>query len=254
VLERRLLEPWLEHPETAAVLSDFDGTLAAIVQDPQSARPFDGMVDALRALAARYGRVAVVSGRPVQYLVDHVGDLPGVTLVGLYGLERTIQGRAAGLPESERWRPVIADLAARAQAAAPPGVYVEDKGLAVTLHYRLAPDQQTWAEHFSEKEAGAAGVEAMPGRKSIELRPPVTADKGTVIAELAAGMTAVCFVGDDTGDLPAFAALSDLRRSGVATLAVAVASPESPPELLDAADIRVDGPAGTLGFFRALTS
>ncbi len=254
MVDRRLLAPWLDHPETAAVLTDFDGTVAAIVKDPQGARPFEGMVDALRALAGRYRLVAVVSGRPVQYLIDHVGDVPDVSLVGLYGLERTCEGRAVGLPEAERWRPVIAELAARAQAAAPPGVYVEDKGLAVTLHYRLAPDERAWAEHFSEKETAATGVEAVRGRKSIELRPPVQADKGTVVADLAAGMTAVCFVGDDTGDLPAFAALADLRGSGVDTLAVAVASPESPPELLDAADVEVEGPTGALDFFRALAS
>ncbi len=47
---------------------------------------------------------------------------------------------------------------------------------------------------------------------SWELRPPVPTDKGTVVTELAAGLAAVCFVGDDTGDLPAFEALRRLGR------------------------------------------
>ena len=79
---------------------------------------------------------------------------------------------------------------------------------------------------------------------SWELRPPVPTDKGTVVAGLAAGLRAVCFVGDDTGDLPAFGVLGQLRAGGVDTLAVAVGGPETPPEVLAAADLVVDGPAG----------
>ncbi len=39
---------------------------------------------------------------------------------------------------------------------------------------------------------------------SVELRPPVKTDKGTVVDELASGLGAACFFGDDLGDLPAF--------------------------------------------------
>ena len=67
-----------------------------------------------------------------------------------------------------------------------------------------------------------------------------------MVAELAAGLAAVCFVGDDTGDLPAFEALRRLAAAGVATLAVAVAGPETPAAVLAAADMVVDGPAGLL--------
>jgi trehalose 6-phosphate phosphatase len=80
----------------------------------------------------------------------------------------------------------------------------------------------------------------------------VPTDKGSVVSELAAGLRAVCFVGDDTGDLPAFAALTALRAAGVHTLAVAVSSPETPRQLLDASDLVVDGPAGVLDFLEAL--
>ena len=52
-------------PAGAAIITDFDGTLAPIVDDAAAARPLEGVVDALHLLAARYARVAVVSGRPV---------------------------------------------------------------------------------------------------------------------------------------------------------------------------------------------
>ena len=49
---------------------------------------------------------------------------------------------------------------------------------------------------------------------SVELHPPVAVDKGTVLAELASGLAAACFIGDDAGDLPAFDALDELAEAG----------------------------------------
>lgn len=252
MIDRGLLAPWVEHPDTAAIVSDFDGTLSPIVDDPDEARPLEGVVGALRALADRYALVAVVSGRPIQFLLDHFGDLEKVTLAGLYGLQRVVLGQPHHLDEADRWRPVVADAVARARAVAPPGVVVEDKGLAATLHYRLAPQHREWAHRFAAELSASTTLEALFGRKSIELRPPVETDKGTVVADLTAGMTAVCFLGDDVGDLPAFATLARLRTEGVATLAVAAASREAPADLLAAADLRVEGPPGALELLRAL--
>ncbi|HLH47610.1 MAG TPA: hypothetical protein VKV25_10645, partial [Acidimicrobiales bacterium] len=77
-------------------------------------------------------------------------------------------------------------------------------------------------------------------------------DKGTVVAELAGGLDAVCYVGDDHGDLAAFGALAALRGDGVTTLAVAAADDEVPGELVEAADLVVDGPAGVVGLLEVL--
>jgi trehalose 6-phosphate phosphatase len=107
-------------------------------------------------------------------------------------------------------------------------------------------------EAWTADQALRTGLIAHPAKMSVELRPPVEADKGRVVTELAAGLDAVCFVGDDRGDLPAFAALADLAAEGVQTLAVAVSSEEAPPELLAAADLVVAGPEGALALLRAL--
>ena len=82
------LAPWRSAPGSAGVLTDFDGTLAPIVDDPEAARPLDGVAPVLARLGLRYRVVAVVSGRPVAYLLDRLGSPKGVTLVGLYGLEK----------------------------------------------------------------------------------------------------------------------------------------------------------------------
>jgi trehalose 6-phosphate phosphatase len=91
-------------------------------------------------------------------------------------------------------------------------------------------------------------------RKARELRPPIGVDKGTAVERLVNGMTAAAFAGDDTGDLPAFAALDRLRTSGVLQRAIriAVRSPEAPDEVLRAGDLVVDGPEGLRAFLDRL--
>jgi trehalose 6-phosphate phosphatase len=72
-------------------------------------------------------------------------------------------------------------------------------------------------------------------------------DKGTVVERLAAGCSAACFLGDDLGDLPAYAALARLAEvGGLSTVAVAVRDTEAAPEVAAAADLVVDGPDGAV--------
>jgi trehalose 6-phosphate phosphatase len=73
-------------------------------------------------------------------------------------------------------------------------------------------------------------------------------DKGTAVEELAAGASAALFIGDDRGDLAAFDALTRLVDEGrlAQAVRVAVRSAEAPAELLERADLVVDGPVGAL--------
>jgi trehalose 6-phosphate phosphatase len=135
------------------------------------------------------------------------------------------------------------------------GLGVERKGLTVALHYRRAPALAGWVESFAKTQAAETGLVAHPGKMSMELRPPVGTDKGTVVADLADGLSALCYFGDDIGDIPAFKELARMRALDYATLAVAVrsgAGDETPPEVTAAADIVVDGPEGALEVLRAL--
>jgi trehalose 6-phosphate phosphatase len=248
------LAGWLSHPERSGVLTDFDGTIAAIVDDPAAAVPLGGIDAILSGLARRYAMTAVISGRPVAYLLERLGAVPGVVLVGLYGLERARDGVVDELPEAGLWRPLVEEVARAAAAEAPEGVGVEPKGLSLVLHVRRAPGQAGWVERWATEQAERTGLIAHRGKMSVELRPPLASDKGTVVSMLAAGLDRVCFVGDDRGDLPAFAALAALAGAGVETLAVAVGSDETPPDLLAAADAVVDGPDGARGLLAALAA
>ena len=212
-------------------MSDFDGTLSPIVADPAEARPLGGVAELLARLARRFGVVAVVSGRPVSFLIDRLtptghgpsddgagpGGIPaGVRLVGLYGLEWSDEagaivrgaGRGAVAVGGRRvsWPRLV--------SAAPAGVEVEGKGLAVTVHWRQAPEAEPWVTEAVASESARTGLRAHPGRMSIELRPAIDVDKGSVIRRLVQGCSAACYLGDDLGDLPAFAALAELSDGG----------------------------------------
>lgn len=237
------LEPLCRRAGEAAIFCDYDGTLAPIVPDPSRAVPAAAVPGLLARLAKKAALVAVVSGRPVEYLVAALGPPAGVQLAGLYGMEEVgSDGVLRRDPEAEAWRPIVTEVAKLAAGAAPPGAEVEAKGLSVTLHWRRAPEAEQWARSVGRREAQRTGLAEQPGRMAIELRPPVSADKGTVVRRLADRYPVVAYFGDDLGDLPAFAALDDLAAAGATSVRVAVTDAETPYEVAEAADLVVHGP------------
>jgi trehalose 6-phosphate phosphatase len=122
----------------------------------------------------------------------------------------------------------------------------------LTLHYRGHPELESTVRALAERQAARSGLWVRPARMSFELHPPIPADKGTAVRDLADGLGAICFFGDDLGDLPAFSELQRLAAEGVATARIAVRSDEAPEELLDAADAVVDGPEGARDLLQQL--
>ena len=240
--------PFVADPGSAAILTDFDGTLAPIVPDPARAEPLPGAVTVLHRLAERFALVGVVSGRPVSYLRDRLGE--GLWLSGLYGLETFEHGAVVELAAAGAWREAVAVAAERARVAF--GDAVEPKGLSLTVHFRRSPERGPAVRSGADEEATRSGLVVRAAKASVELHPPLAADKGTVLERAAVGMRAVCFLGDDVGDLPAFAALDRLAQDRVHVVKVAVSTEEAPPALLEQADVVVDGPAGALALLERL--
>jgi trehalose 6-phosphate phosphatase len=193
---------------------DYDGTLVPIRPTPEEAIADTATRGAVARLASTPGTsVAVVSGRPVAQLRDLL-DADGLWLVGLHGLE-------VAAPHGEML-PAI-DLAAAAAALAPlrsqataiaarhPGTRIEDKGVSLVLHTRQAA-RPTATAAVAEMRAAAsslAGFELLAGKETLEARP-AGVDKGTAMLRVwrdAGGATAL-YVGDDTTDEDAFAALA----------------------------------------------
>ena len=241
----------------AAICLDFDGTIAPIVEDPAAARPLPGIVELLGALADRFAAVAIVSGRPATYLASHAAA-PGARYLGMYGLEEIVDGRVLVDPRLEAARPAVEaarrDLAADPAVAAS-GAHLEDKRYAVAVHLRRVADPGRWAGPVGQaatRVAAAHGLEVVPGRMVWELRPQVRSDKGDAVRRVAteSGARHLLVGGDDLGDLPAFAVAEELGGG----LRVAVRSDEAPAELLDAADLVVDGPEGVRDLLEHLLS
>jgi len=255
------VKPAIKAPlEQTAFCLDYDGTLAPIVPDPDAARPLEGAVELLRRLAARAAAVALVSGRPAEFLAEHAG-VPGVHYLGLYGLEEIHDGQLAVDQALAAAEPAVRKALAEVRedpAVRASGAYVEDKGRAVGIHLRRVADPERWAEPVAAAARGIAaanGLEVQPGRLVWELRPAVRSDKGDAVRKVVAssGAAAVLVAGDDLGDLPAFAAAADLaNRAGIEAVRIAVASPESPAELLARADITVEGPEGLRDLLESL--
>ena len=248
-----VLGPLVEASARSAFLVDFDGSLAPIVDDPSRARALPAASDALARLAARLARVAVVSGRPVDFLAERL-PIEGLTLVGLYGLERdTGDGRWVD-PRAVPWTPTIEAVAAALETRLP-GMHVERKGdLAVTVHWRTTPERADVAVRVATEVSDQHGLAApLRARMAVELRPPISVDKGTAVEGLVDGLEAAAFAGDDAGDVAAFSALARLRsgRALKAAVAIGVRSAEAPSSVLDA-DVVVDGPEGLAALMDAL--
>lgn len=240
-------------PGHTALLLDFDGSLSPIVPHPEDAVPLPGTGEMLDAIAVHLQLVAIVTGRPVGYL-RRVLPTRHVALIGQYGLEWAHDGRVV---LDERALPYVDAVAAAADEAERrwPGLYIERKGdVAVTVHWRTAPDAGDRVVDDIDALARRWGLAVHASRKARELRPPIGVDKGTAVEQLVGGATTAAFAGDDSGDLPAFAALDRLRTSGVLqhAIRIAVRSPEAPEEVLRAGDLVVDGPEGLRAFLDRL--
>jgi trehalose 6-phosphate phosphatase len=237
--------PVLEAPAAAALLVDFDGTLAPIVDDPGRAVPMPDTVAALSTLAARLGLVAVVTGRPVAFVRAHVAD-PRVIVVGQYGLERD-EGHGVVTDARVAAHAVAVAAAARDLERSWPVLRVERKGeTAITLHWREHPESAPEADAVAAI-AHTHGLVAWPARMACELRPPVDVDKGTAVAQLLdeRALQIAAFAGDDD-----WVVASPTRRA----LRIAIASDESPSELVAAADLVLEGPPALAAQLAALAA
>ncbi len=243
-------EAVVDDPSGTLLALDFDGTLAHIVDDPTRAFAHESSVAALAHLGGVLGQVAIITGRPVAQALELGG------FVGREGLERLI---ILGQYGAERWTatdgdptPVDRPAAIARLGELLPGwlaergaehLRVEDKGLAVAIHTRgTEPGVLDSIAQPLADLADELGLVVEPGRQVIELRSPGV-DKGQALRSLVAetGARHVIFAGDDLGDLPAFAAVDELRLSGVDGLLICSASAEQ-DALVARADIVLDGP------------
>lgn len=224
---------------------DFDGVLAPVRLNPESVMPTPGVLDQLALLKARVHKIGIISARPVEFLLSRFGGLPSVSLFGLYGLESAVDGTVSVDPAAESWMPVIRSVTSDARRQLPAGVYVEDKRLSVSLHYREHAEHETEVRRWADAAASERGLSEQQGRMVTELKPPVRIDKGTVLAAEVADLRSGWYFGDDLSDAKGFAALRDRHRQDADffEVCVAVRNPETGQDLERQADFTLADPA-----------
>jgi trehalose 6-phosphate phosphatase len=262
-LDAEALSPLRADPARAAVLLDIDGTLAPIVEHAADAHVPESTRQLIKALANRYAMVACVSGRRASEARAMV-SVGTISYVGSHGAELLRAGWTEPVldAEVEDWARRVHEFAREVEGAdlRRNRVRIEDKGPILAFHWRGAPDEDAarGAVDTVAARAEAAGFRTHWGRKVLEVRPPVTFDKGAGISALLDGaeIDTALYVGDDRTDLDAFGALRRLADEGRIKHAVRVGvrSDEGPSEMLQEADFVVEGTDGVRDLLEMLTS
>jgi trehalose 6-phosphate phosphatase len=224
------------------LVTDMDGTISHIVEDPEDAVVTPRNCELLQQLHKKLTLLSVVSGRSLRSVAERM-QLPGVVYIGNHGLERCVDGQVKYRFNKERYRPRLESSVEELQKIQLDGVRVEDKGVTATIHYRQSDDPQTAYEFLLpliQKIATQHGLEFFEGRMIFELRPPVKADKGSAFEELVHefSLDGALYIGDDTTDIAALKMAQQLRQEQKCfAIGVGVMSNDNPDELLMEADL-----------------
>ncbi|MGX7679350.1 trehalose-phosphatase [Jatrophihabitans sp. DSM 45814] len=240
-------------PASSLVALDFDGTLAPIVNDPAQSRAVPGAIETLAVLARHGVQVSIVTGRDAVTVVSlgQLERIPGVRVSGLHGAQTWRDGKLvtraepSGIAELRQSLPTLIE-------SADPAVWLEDKGLSLVVHTRLAENPQAALNALTEpvtELAATHGLDVVGGKMVLEIRIPGLSKADALEELLGLDIAAAVFGGDDYGDLPAFKVIRDWRtaprdtsdqaRSARSGLTIAVGDVA---EVRQAADLHVDTP------------
>lgn len=208
------------HRGRAALFLDFDGTLIDIAPTPGTVEVPNGLgALLLKIKQALGGAVAIISGRPISE-IDHLIGAIDVAIVGVHGAEVRIRVDDPIRSEVPPAPPqAITEL--RAAAAAFEGVWIEEKGSALAIHYRAAAPEIVGA--LERRLSGVLDpysdhLIVSPGRKVFEVVPR-TMSKGVALAAMMrrpafAGRVPI-MVGDDHSDESAMTSAERLGGYGL---------------------------------------
>jgi len=223
----------LIEPHTALFL-DFDGTLADLAPRPELVRVEPELVGTLRALhTCLDGALAIVSGRPVDEL-DYFLQPLRLPAAGVHGAEFRHGAESIVRPPAPGIGPLLPQLEALVRKH--PGLQLERKSVAVAIHYRQVPELEPLVRAaVADVLRDAIGLDALPGKMVIEIKPSGVDKGGAIAAFMRAAPFAgrmPLFAGDDVTDEAGFTVVRELGGVGVLV-----------GQRATAASISVSGPA-----------
>lgn len=179
---------------------DFDGTLSPIVQHPDQAGMRARTRNLLGRLAALYPCV-IVSGRARADVLGKLGGVNVARVIGNHGAEAEAATRTSGR-RVERWKTAL-----ERQLGSLPGLWMEDKGISLAVHYRQSPRKAEARRLVLAAARKLPDVRVFGGKQVVNLVPISAPHKGDALAAERdrLGCNWVLYVGDDENDEDAFA-------------------------------------------------
>ena len=239
--------------QPSGLVFDIDGTLSPIAPTPDAASLYPG-VAALLEQARAYAQVAIITGREITDGAAMV-NIEGLTYIGIHGVEwceglpatHTVSISPEALPYIEPGQRLL-DLAEQ-KLANYPGVMVERKRLGGSVHYRLARDPEQAHKLIMDtlrEPAHAHHFLLSSGKRVIDIKPAFAINKGQALRSFVERfkLASVLFAGDDRTDLDAILEIERLRQEGYHAAAITVQAADTLPELLEHADLVVQGVEG----------
>lgn len=245
-----------------AIMTDVDGTISKIVSNPEEAVVSDSMKGLLAQLNKKFKLVGVISGRPLSQVTMMVG-VEGLFYSGNHGLEYLKDGKRITVKGAEKYRPFMQELLQKLKnenSLNIEGLEWENKGICVSIHYRKCKKDPEVGEKIFEtvnKVLNRYKLRIDPGRKIIELKPPLIQDKGTILEKIVKeySLKKLIYLGDDITDFDAFSKLKELEhKRKIKSATILVSSREIPDFIKNSAQFYVNNVWEVQRFFKWLIS
>lgn len=208
-----------------AFFLDYDGTLTPIVRDPQKAFLSPKYKEVIASLLGdKKNFVCIISGRAIEQLEGFI-DLKGIVLAGNHGMEIAGPDISYVNDGALRTKPLLREIVEMLKWKLRDfeGVLVEDKGLTVSVHYRMVPIKRRPSlkrlfHREMEKFFASNTIIVTRGKKVLEIRPNVVWNKGDAVRWILGHLSDrplrekpyPVYLGDDHTDEDAFKALQGL--------------------------------------------
>ena len=205
------------------LLTDFDGTLTPIREHPDLAiLPEEVRQILIKISNNKMFFLGIITGRSLRQIKKLV-NIQKILYAANHGIELEGPGIRITSPEAKKARCILWHIYMRLfnSLSHIEGIYLEDKGLTISLHYRLVEKTRdvefitktlsSIIKPYSERKT----LSLSTGKMVYEIRPPVKWNKATTIQWLLTNYfplnfgedALLIYLGDDKADIEVFNAL-----------------------------------------------